>query len=262
MLDNRAGLVVDLQHFCSTPLCELTEGAEGNVMPTHYWQLATKWLGLALLVVGTTWHPQSALAKGDPDAVLYEVTEDMYLKDAAGNFVSSPAPGGRRTAVAQLSGWSKLGTPLCPWSVLSLSPGAKRCTVNATGSDDLSLTTGKGTLSGTFAVVVQDDNIVDAPEFVVMTGTFSGDADLSLSLLGQAPIGFIANGVATIDGIANSFKFTGTFRLPFALDEHRKHRKPQPDRDAFYLNDRRDPIPVKDNERSLGWPTVRLEIEF
>jgi hypothetical protein len=135
--------------------------------------------------------------------------------------------------------------------------------VNATGADDLSLATGKGTLGGTFAVVVQDDNPVDGPEFVVMTGTFSGDADLSLSLAGQVPIGFITNGVATIDGMSEaSFKFTGTFRLPFALDEHGKHRKPRRDRDAFYLNDHDRPVKVKDNERSLGWPTVRLEIDF
>ena len=226
----------------------------------YSWKHAAKLLGLVLLVMGTT---RPALADQDPDAVLYEVTEDMYLKDAAGNFVSSVVAGGRRTAVAQLSGWSKLGTPLCPWSVLSLSPGAKRCTVNATGSDDLSLTTGTGSLKGTFAVVVQDDNVVDAPEFVVMTGTFSGDADLSLSLSGRAPIGFITNGVATIDGASTaSFKFTGTFRLPFSLDEHGKRRKPRLDRDAFYLNDLRRPVTVRDNERSLGWPTVRLELAF
>ena len=219
--------------------------------------------GLVFLLCASMFWPVLALATDDPDAALYEVTEDMYLKDAAGNFVASVVPGGRRTAVAQLSGWAKVGTPLCPWSVLSLTPGAKRCTVNATGADDLSLATGMGTLGGTFAVVVQDDNLVDAPEFVVMTGTFAGDADLSLSLAGQAPIGFVKNGVATIDGTSGaSFKFTGTFRLPFALDAHGKHQKPRPDRDAFYLNDQDRPVAVKYNERSLGWPTVRLEIDF
>ncbi|PYN24337.1 MAG: hypothetical protein DMD99_11480 [Candidatus Rokuibacteriota bacterium] len=54
------------------------------------------------------WVDTNALA----DVVLYEVTEDMYLRDADGNFVTSPVPGGRRTAVAQLSGWAKLGSPL------------------------------------------------------------------------------------------------------------------------------------------------------
>src|SRR5439155_5891206 len=155
--------------------------------------------GLVLLLCASMFWPVLALAKDDPDAALYEVTEDMYLKDAAGNFVASVVPGGRRTAVAQLSGWAKVGTPLCPSWVRLLVPTAKRCAVNATGADDLSLATGKGTVGGTFAVVVQGDNKVDAPEFVIMTGTFSGDADLSLSLAGIAPLGSITNGVGTID---------------------------------------------------------------
>ena len=106
-------------------------------------------------------------------------------------------------AVARLSGWAKIGTPLCPTWVLYINPGATRCTVNASGADDLSLTTGKGTLSGAFAVVVQGDNLVDAEEFVIMTGTFTGDADLSLAFTGK-PLGFITNGVATLDGYAGS----------------------------------------------------------
>jgi hypothetical protein len=96
-----------------------------------------------------------------------------------------------------------------------------------------------------------------------MTGTFAGNADLSPSLSGQAPLGFITNGIATIDGSATTFKFTGTFRLPFALDE--KGQRSWHSRvwgDAYYLNDSGHPQPIKDNERSLGYPTVRLEIEF
>src|SRR6516164_8308252 len=160
------------------------------------WKSAVTWglLGLMFLMFVLIVGPLPALA-ANPDAVLYEVTEDMYLKDASGNFVSTVVPGGRRTAVAQLSGWAKIGTPLCPAYVRALARGAKQCTVNATGADDLSLATGKGTLSGTFAVVVQGDNDVDAPEFVVMTGTFKGAADLSLSMSGQAPLGYITSGV-------------------------------------------------------------------
>jgi len=48
----------------------------------------------------------------------------------------------------------------------------------------------------------------------------------------------------------------------FALDEAGKSGKPRRDRDAFYLNDQGEPIKVRDNERSLGVPTVRLEITF
>ena len=112
-------------------------------------------------------------------------------------------------------------------------------------------------------MVVQGDNKVDAPEFVVLTGTFTGDADLSLAMSGQAPLGFITNGVATIDGYDGAaFKFTGTFRLPFELDDSGRNRRPGRDNDAYYLSDDGKPIKVQGRERSLGAPTVRLEIEF
>ena len=234
-------------------------------MTSICWKSAVTWglLGLMFLLLVLMVGPLPALAADQPDAVLYEVTEDMYLKDALGNFVSSVVPGGRRSAVAQLSGWAKVGTPLCPWYVLSMSPKAKKCTVNATGADDLSLDTGKGTLSGSYAVVVQGDNDVDAPEFVIMTGTFKGEADLSLSMSRQAPIGFITKGVATIDGRPDAtFSFTGTFRLPFAVDEVGRQHRPRRDLDAYYLDSNGYLRKVKDHERSLGFPTVRLEIDF
>jgi len=230
------------------------------------WKSAVTWslLGLMFLLFVLMWGPAPALAKSD--AVLYEVTEDMYLsvRDANGrimSYVSDARQATDRQAVAQLSGWAKIGTPLCPAWVASIS-NATQCTINAKGSDDLSLATGKGTLSGSYAVVVQGDNNVDAPEFVIITGTFSGDADLSMAMAGQAPIGFITNGVATIDGYDGAaFKFTGTFRLPFALDDSGRRYPARRDRDAYYMSDD-GPMKVKNNERSLGVPTVRLEISF
>jgi len=233
-------------------------------MTSICWKSAVTWslLGLMFLLFALMVGPLPALA-GGPDAVLYEVTEDMYLKDAAGNFVTGVATAARRSAVAQLSGWAKIGTPLCPDYVRLIVPEAKRCTVNASGADDLSLATGKGTLGGTYAVVVQGDNLVDAPEFVIITGTFSGKADLSLSLSGQAPLGLITDGVGTIDGYSEAtFKFTGTFRLPFAIDQAGQRQRVNRDWDAYYLDAHGHLLRVKDQERSLGMPTVRLEIEF
>ena len=235
-------------------------------MTSICWKSAVTWslLGLMFLLFALMYGAVPALAQ-EPDAVLYEVTEDMYLKDAAGKFVNSVVPGGRRTAVAQLSGWARLGTPLCPAWVKVVAPKTKKCTLNATGADDLSLETGKGTLAGSYTVVVQGDNKVDAPEFVVMSGTFQGDADLSPSMSGQAPIGYITNGVATIDGQSAVFKFTGTFRLPFALDETGRYRNYKPwwtELEAYYLDSNGQPKRVKDSERSLGRPTVRIEIDF
>jgi hypothetical protein len=233
-------------------------------MTSICWKSAVTWslLGLMFLLFALMVGPLPALA-GSPDAVLYEVTEDMYLKDPAGNFVSSLATAARRSAVAQLSGWAKIGTPLCPAYVRLIAPKAKRCTVNVTGADDLSLATGTGTLGGTYAVVVQGDNEVDAPEFVIMTGTFYGKADLSLSLSGQAPLGVITDGVGTIDGSSEaSFKFSGTFRLPFAVDQLGRRQRPSRDWDAYYLDAHGHLLTVKNHERSLGMPTVRLEIDF
>jgi len=238
-------------------------------MTSICWKSAVTWslLGLMFLLFVLMWGPAPALAKS-ADAVLYEVTEDMYLsvRDSNGKvvtYVSDPAQATDRQAVAQLSGHAKFGTPLCPMWVKKIAPKAKHCTVNAKGSDDLSLTTGTGTLSGKYTVVVQDNNAVDAPEFVVITGSFTGDADLSWAMSGHAPLGFITNGVGTIDGYDGAtFKFHGTFRLPFALDESGRRGRPWRDADAYYLNDDLKPFEVKASERSLGMPTVRLEIDF
>lgn len=220
-------------------------------------------LGLLLLLAASMVGPMPALgAQASADAALYEVTEDMYLKDAAGAFVKSAVPGGRRMAVARLAGWAKIGTPLCPSWVLRINPSATRCTVNASGADDLSLSTGKGTLGGTFAVVVQGDNTVDAAEFVIMTGTFKGDADLSLAFTGK-PLGFITNGVGTIDGYdGTAFAFSGTFRLPFVLDWTGKYGKVRKNHGAYYLGDGGYPFRVRLDEKSLGVPTVRIDIKF
>jgi hypothetical protein len=238
-------------------------------MTSICWKSAVTWslLGLMFLLFVLMWGPAPALAKS-ADAVLYEVTEDMYLivRDAKGNtvnYVSEPSQATDRQAVAQLSGFAKFGTPLCPSWVKQIAPKAKHCTVNAKGSDDLSLTTGKGTLKGTYTVVVQDNNAVDAPEFVILTGCFTGDADLSWAMSGHAPLGSITNGVGTIDGYDGAtFKFHGTFRLPFALDESGRRGRPWREAEAFYLGDNLKPFKVKDSERSLGMPTVRLEIDF
>lgn len=228
-------------------------------------------LGLILLMFALMFGPAPALAnQPGADAVLYEVTEDMYLVVVeAGKVVkhvTNPAEATHRQAVAQLSGFAKLGTPLCPEWVLWIVPKAKQCALNATGADLLALggpEAGKGTVEGTFTVVVQDTNTTDGPEFVIMTGSFAGDADLSLALAGMAPLGFIAKGAGTVDGYGGTaFTFSGTFRLPFSLDAVGRHGKPRRDHDAFYLSDEGRRLKVKDNERSLGVPTVRLEITF
>jgi hypothetical protein len=142
-------------------------------------------------------------------ARLYEMTENMKIT-SGGKFE-------RRKATSELIGTADLGTPLCPEAlVLAVNPGAESCTINATGSDNVSLHTGLGDFGGTFTVVVQGDNASDSPEFVVMRGSFSGTMDFSPAILAGIPLGSVT-GKMRITGARGSIPFRGTFRLPFVL---------------------------------------------
>lgn len=190
------------------------------------------------------------------EAVLYEVNENMYLVDDDGNVVLPPNAT-RRQADASLYGWARLGNLLCPAVVLMTNPRTETCTVTAAGIDDLSLTTGKGGVWGTYAIVVQDDNAADAPEYVVMNGAFQGVMDLS-----ARPLGKIA-GTFTPAGSTQAVKFCGTLRLPFALSAKGKRETPKRNRAAYYLaDDFKTLIPVQKIEMSLGLATVRFELNF
>lgn len=199
-------------------------------------------LALALLPgVGAAQEP-------DVNATLYEVTETMKVR-------LHPA-GGRRVATAALMGWVSAGTPLCP---AELAGGAARCTVIAFATDNINLATGRGPVRGSFAVVVQGDNPVDAPELVVIRGEISGTIDLS-PLLGTppSPLGFVtgrwsAHGVGgtPLAGFRGHGRLSGTFRLPFVINGSV----------PLYLTDG-GPVPVAPEEYSLGLPTVKLELRL
>lgn len=192
-------------------------------------------LSLAFLLLALLVGPAPALAQG-PDAVLYELTENMKLVDA------------NREAISQLMGTAKAGTPLCPLPV--------DCIINATGSDTISLATGLGDFSGRFTVVVQGDNPVDSAEYVVAKGKFSGQMDFSPAILVGWPYGTVV-GKMVLDGVSGHVPFTGTFFLPFVGDaagtEYYLDFNP--------LNPYRV-VPVADNQRALGYATVKFEIAF
>ena len=191
------------------------------------------------------------------DAVLYEVTENMYLLDANGNVVG-PEGAVRRKADASLYGWSRVGNPLCPALVLITNPKTSTCSVTAAGMDDLALDSFKGGVDGTFAVVVQDDNAADAPEFVVMNGLFKGSMDLSMRPLGKI------TGTFTPTGSIIPTAFCGTFRLPFTyVAKEKKRGQPARWEQNYYLaDDFKTLIKIDKDELSLGMPTVRLELSF
>ena len=218
------------------------------------------WLAAGLVAFATM--PAVAAADNGSDAVLYEVTENMYFYDAHEHLIdpmlilTGQAQPAFRVANATLQGTAKLGNPLCPSDLLVTNPRAKTCTVTAAGADNISLLTGTGTVSGTYAVVLNVDNATDAPEYVVQTGAFVGNMDLSMRPLGKI------TGTFTPDGTAVKIPFHGTFRLPFAVSTG-KRGEPRRGHQAYYLaDDGKTLIHVGAAETSLGWPLVRLEISF
>ncbi|HXH83970.1 MAG TPA: hypothetical protein VNN07_13730 [Candidatus Tectomicrobia bacterium] len=210
-------------------------------------------LMLATTVTAVTAAP---VAKVDADVVLYEVTENMQFT-VNGAVVT-------RDAIASLQGTAKAGTPLCPTALLQflLSQGwqvsTTECFITAVGQDSIDVATGAGAVSGTFAVVATftGDNPVDAPEFVVQTGSFAGQ----MQQRGPLPI-IDMTGTMTITA-GPAVPFVGVFRLPFSNEPDGTFGPVVRGRDAFYLSDDLKRIVVKPTEYSLGFPTVRVEIQF
>ena len=204
-------------------------------MKSLNWKSTVMWTALSLLflLLALMVGPAPALAA---DATLYELTENMKV---TGKHVA------HRKATSELMGTANAGTPLCPLPVT--------CTINATGSDNISLATGLGNFGGTFTVVVQDGVSVDSPEYVVAKGKFHGKMDFSPAILGGAPYGTVV-GKMVLDG-GGSHPFTGTFFLPFPFWGA-----------EYYLDfNPTNPwgvVPVADNQRALGYATVKFEITF
>ena len=232
-------------------------------MRTLNWKSTVMWTALSLLflLLALMVGPAPALAA---DATLYELTENM--KFTGGKVV-------HRKATSELMGTAKAGTPLCP-----LPAGAPDCTINATGSDNVSLTTGLGNFGGSFTVVVQGDNPVDSPEYVIAKGSFQGKMDFSLAVLYSVPLGSVV-GKMKLDGVRGHVPFTGTFRLPFVLGYPDAYLSgaygwgPLPltpfpfstdasTRPLYLGDDMQSLLPVQASEYGLGYPTVRFEIKF
>ena len=243
-----------------------------------------------------------AAAQGIPapsanQAFLYEMDEDAVLLNSAG-YLLVPDPTGKsptglvdatngavgipaiRHATSQLQGVAALGSILCSAPQLVTVHG-NECTAIATGTDDVQLVidpkTGQviptsGKVFGTYAVVVQLDNPTDSPEFPVQTGTFSGVINFQPPL----PLGFVSEGIFTIDGMSGSFPFQAVFRQPFTRTvkgdvlTHRGEKGEKVSRtdpsarraQAFYLLDDGSLQRLRPDERAIGWPTVRFEITF
>ena len=211
-------------------------------------------------------------ARGGTGVTLYEISERV-------TFDPDPNRSGviLRNATSPLQGFAELGTPLCPSELLISVPQMKSCTVIATGTDSVSTVTGRGPVGGTFDVVINapGNSSVHVPDLPVLSGTFGGQVDLSFAVLHHVPLGSIT-GTFTISKMADPvtgvliplpqpvvLPFRGTFRMPFSVGAHGRLERSERRHAAFYLaDDLRTLIEVHPNERSTGFPTVRLELSF
>jgi len=221
-------------------------------------------LALSLLVL-------PAASDAGAGVTLYEINERVTfspkkLEDSVIIF---------RNATSPLLGFADLGTPLCPSALLITSPRTQRCTVIARGWSELSTVDGTGPVHGKFDVVIAapGNSSAHIPNLPVITGTFDGTIDLSLAVLSQVPLGSIT-GNFEITQMADAsgtlvpvtpvlLPFTGTFRLPFRIDQEGWVERSDDEGEAFYLaDDFMTLMEVRDRERSVGFPTVRLEVRF
>ena len=196
-----------------------------------------------------------------PDAVFYELTEEAVFTED-----------GFRDATSALEGKARRGSPLCPNGLQAYAkkffPKAvdvkvtPRCRVVAMGRSVIDVNPdsrqrGSGVINGNFWVVVNSaaTNLTDAAELVVMFGSFTGQIQVT-DEAGRI-IEILPKSTFTPTWVLPGFlkpdraPFTGTFRLPFTVHHV-----------AVYLGDHGRLIPVLPDERALGDPTVRLEVDF
>jgi hypothetical protein len=241
-------------------------GEAPGLVPDHVTtRCRTMWTRVCstvLMAAAILWGPALGTSEanhgggGDPDAVLYELTEHVVLTDTL------------RLATSSLEGSARRGSALCPEGLQAYAKAVfamvgvhvrtdPRCAIVALGDSQISLSSFGGQITGNFWVVVNSDatNLTDAQELVIMNGTFAGRiqvADADGHIIDILP-GSTFTPTSVLPGfpLPPAATFSGKFRLPFTL-----HRI------AVYENDRGRPVPVLPGERALGDPTVRVEVDF
>jgi hypothetical protein len=202
--------------------------------------------------------------------------------------VQSLSAGLFRNAVSELQGVSALNSPLCPGAAFVTNPKSDTCTVTVTGHDSVQLdpTTfvpAGGAVWGSSAVVIQLDNPVDSPEWPLVPGAFYGTITFGNPgvPIGSATASFLIGvqvppSVQQTDPAAFAawfqpacaaagtacVPFSAKFRQPFAMRANGDHKKARRGEEAFYLLDNGKLDKVRQDERAVGWPTVRFEITF
>jgi hypothetical protein len=229
----------------------------------------------AVLVVVATATPVSAQLPTAPaspsasaQATFYEVTENMRLIARKKS---------RRVAQAALVGTAQIGTPFCPTALVrAISATAQTCILNANGEDDINLVTGLGSFDAKLTIVVQGDNAVDPPEYVIAKLRASGQMTFAPATLNGLPYGTITGRTHIVGSDDPPSRFVGVFRLPFlgssetraALCPLTPSANPLMAQDLAYVDSGATGaltgmcLNIKPNELSLGFPAVRFDIWF
>jgi hypothetical protein len=222
-------------------------------------------LGLAVNAIPVS---AQAPASGTAQATFYEVTENMRT-------IARGKP--RRVAQAALIGTAMIGTPFCPTALVrAVSGTAQFCTLNALGEDDINLTTGLGSFDAKLSVVVQGDNPVDPPEFVIAKLRASGRMNFAPAVLNGLPYGTIRGRVFVQGSDGSPGHFTGVFRLPFLASPATRGAlcpaTPNPNaslsQDFAYVDSGPTGaltgrcLDIRPEELSLGFPAVRFDLWF
>ena len=216
---------------------------------------------VALSVLGPTFQSEAGGRRpSHQDVVLYELNEQaQFIFDA-----DDPRRPPQRVATSGLQGKARLGTPVCTVELMAHAENffrtrnrsvkdAGRCTVVAFGNSDLDTATLQGTIDGKLYVVLNSvaTNLTDAPELVVMEGTFAGTIAVTDAATIRIVTGTLfGDNPPTWCPRPEGCTFTGTFRQPFKVHHIAVYKK-----DGHL-------VPVLPDERALGDPTVRLEITF
>ncbi|MBM4441492.1 MAG: hypothetical protein FJ027_13850 [Candidatus Rokubacteria bacterium] len=216
--------------------------------------------------------PVPAPPSGPPDASFYEVTETMKLLVRKTGVPT-------RAATAALLGMAKVDTPFCPRALAeSVMQAPVFCSLNAVGRNSLNLQTGLGPFHASLDIVVQGDNPVDGPEFLVGEMNVTGRMDFSPALFGGLPYGTVAGTLQGKSLPKPKPAFIGVFRLPFlGSDGVRGQLCPltpgpnphfPPEKDYVYVDATATGsltgrcIDITPDELALGLPTVRFDIWF
>jgi hypothetical protein len=224
---------------------------------------------LVLMLLGSP--VMVAAQTGGPNAVLHEVTETMKLLGSKPKQGESTS----RQATAALMGEVQLGSALCPTALLLRYPGLTSCGIAAYASSNVLLSTGTGSVSGGFSVIVQGDNVVDGPELVIARGSLGGQIDLSPAMFRRTPVGLLQGQWSAIGAEGGPLQgrklggtLTGTFRLPFVFGLPLGCLDDGDPTDCLYisrpsyLGDDGVPFELGPEHYSLKVPTVKLDLQF